>query len=352
MPAGYVPVPTTSSAAVTYGATTTVNLPVFPTAYAGDHYTLEANGSVDQIVLDGTVTDSIARSALTTLSFSLTGSGASLTVNGANGNPLPSGGIAVTGVAGQSDSLAVVGTSGPDTLAVTSTAVTFSSIPINYANITSVSVDPGGGTDALAVNSGTVTVPAPAAGSGILARQFSSLSVASGASLAFATAAAHSDRQVIVVPAAPTVAGTLDLGGNDMIVRSGSLTVVTALAKAGFANGEWTGNGGLASSAAGADATHLTALGVISNARADGTAIYATFDGVAVTAADVLVKYTFSGDANLDGTVDAADYTRIDAGFIAAAAGWANGDFNYDGVIDGSDFTLIDSAYNGQTTTL
>ena len=179
------------------------------------------------------------------------------------------------------------------------------SVPINYTNLSGVSVDPGGGTDALSVGGRAVTVPAPAAGAGILARQFSTLSVSAGASLTFATASAHADRQVVVLAAAPTVGGTLDLGGNDMIVRSGTLSTITAMAHAGYDGGTWIGTGGLASAAAGADAGHLTALGVIANRKGDGTAVYAAFDGVAVTAADVLVKYTYDGDATLDGTVNA-----------------------------------------------
>src|ERR1019366_9987851 len=75
-----------------------------------------------------------------------------------------------------------------------------------------------------------------------------------------------------------------------------------------------------------------------------------TFDGVSTTATDVLVKYTYYGDANLDGSVNGADYQQIDAGFGAHGTnnmtGWAYGDFNYDGVVDGSDFSLIDNTFN------
>jgi hypothetical protein len=72
------------------------------------------------------------------------------------------------------------------------------------------------------------------------------------------------------------------------------------------------------------------------------------FDGQSVTSTDVLVKYTYYGDANLDGKVDGSDYARIDNGYLTHATGWNNGDFNYDGVINGSDYTLIDNAFNIQ----
>ena len=63
------------------------------------------------------------------------------------------------------------------------------------------------------------------------------------------------------------------------------------------------------------------------------------------------MKYTYYGDANLDGKVDGSDYSRIDASFLAEqtgpnVTGWYNGDFNYDGVVNGSDYTLIDNAFN------
>jgi hypothetical protein len=72
----------------------------------------------------------------------------------------------------------------------------------------------------------------------------------------------------------------------------------------------------------------------------------------------VLVKYTYYGDANLDGAVTSADYSRIDSGYLAdvsspgSVTGWFNGDFNYDGQINGSDYTLIDNAFNTQGTAI
>jgi hypothetical protein len=109
---------------------------------------------------------------------------------------------------------------------------------------------------------------------------------------------------------------------------------------------------GIASSVAAADSTHLTTLGVIQNNQS-GTALYTSahlFDGTAPGTADILVRYTYYGDANLDGKVDGSDYSRIDNAYLSGGAltGWYNGDFNYDGVINGSDYTLIDNAFNRQ----
>jgi autotransporter-associated beta strand protein len=151
--------------------------------------------------------------------------------------------------------------------------------------------------------------------------------------------------------------GIVDLGNNDMVVRGGSVSTVTNQVASGFAGGTWQGSGGILSSAAAANPAHIMALGVIQNSvdgTTTGSALYSTFDGQTVTDADVLVKYTYYGDANLDGRVDGSDYTRIDAAFGAdktspgSVTGWFNGDFNYDGKIDGSDYTLIDNAFNTQ----
>ena len=79
-----------------------------------------------------------------------------------------------------------------------------------------------------------------------------------------------------------------------------------------------------------------------------------TFEGQALNTAAVAVKYTYYGDANLDGKVDGSDYSLIDNAYLAdqgnasALTGWQNGDFTYDRVVNGSDYTLIDNAFNSQ----
>ena len=61
-----------------------------------------------------------------------------------------------------------------------------------------------------------------------------------------------------------------------------------------------------------------------------------------------LVKYTWNGDANLDGVINADDYFLADSGFITQKGGWYNGDFSYDGVVNADDYFLIDEAFIGQ----
>ena len=150
--------------------------------------------------------------------------------------------------------------------------------------------------------------------------------------------------------------GKLDLTSNDMIVQNGNLAAVTNQVAQGYNHGTWQGSAGITSSTAAADTGHLTALGVIQNddGTGSGQALYGSFDNQNSGDSDILVKYTYYGDTNLDGKVDGSDYSRIDAAFLAdkshpgSMTGWFNGDFNYDGVINGSDYTLIDNAFNTQ----
>ena len=123
----------------------------------------------------------------------------------------------------------------------------------------------------------------------------------------------------------------LDLVDNDADFVGGNLSAITNSLKSGF-NGSgswWTGSGIMSSKAAASPAAKT--LGV-----------------KMTTGGDVLVKYTYVGDADLSGTLTATDYMAIDNGFNMSLSGYANGDFNYDGKINGDDYALIDNSYNTQ----
>ena len=66
--------------------------------------------------------------------------------------------------------------------------------------------------------------------------------------------------------------------------------------------------------------------------------------------ADTLVKFSYNGDANGDGRVNADDYFRIDQAFLAQPANplYAQGDFNFDETVNADDYFLIDQAFLGQ----
>jgi hypothetical protein len=109
-------------------------------------------------------------------------------------------------------------------------------------------------------------------------------------------------------------------------------------------DGTWNGAAGiLSSTAAGTGGLTALAVGEASAVLSlDGTAT-ALFKGQTADATSVLIKYTYDGDANLDGVVSGDDYSSIDFSILTpGASGYFNGDFNYDGLISGDDYSAID----------
>jgi hypothetical protein len=284
----------------------------------------------------------------------------SVVVDFSAGDPLPAAGLTDTGGGnGTADTLLVIGSAGSDTVVSSTGQIVVNGTPINESSVGRTTFTPGGGIDSLRVTSGTLILAPPAGATGIMAMTFSAINISAGATLAMAAPFTAATRSVLVTSGLtlPASGGILDLSGNDLVVRGGSLSAIRNEIASGFdlaAGGDWSG-AGIVSSAAADDGTHLTTLGVIQNSI-NGTAIYSTdntlggFDGVNTVATDVLVKYTFFGDANLNGVVDGSDYSLIDAGYasLGTLTGWSAGDFNYDGVIDGTDYTLIDNTFNSQ----
>jgi len=181
----------------------------------------------------------------------------------------------------------------------------------------------------------------------------STLTVGSGAKVAI-TPVAFPNPRLVVVTTLFMNGGTLDVGDNDVICQNGNLTSIRLSLLGGYSGGTWTGVNGINSSNAAADTAHLHAVGAIQNKSPTNQPLYPTLDGQNSVTTDVLVRYTYYGDTNLDGKVDGSDYSRVDAAYLAdrvnptAMTGWYNGDFNYDGTVDGSDYTLMDNAFNTQ----
>ncbi len=114
------------------------------------------------------------------------------------------------------------------------------------------------------------------------------------------------------------------------------------------AGGLWTG-AGLTSSTARGRLDAITGLAAIVNHDPGGTVIRDKFAGQDVYGNSVLVKYTYNGDSDLNGVIDADDYFRMDVAYRLQAdgqhSGWRNGDVNYLGGISADDFYLIDRAF-------
>ena len=81
---------------------------------------------------------------------------------------------------------------------------------------------------------------------------------------------------------------------------------------------------------------------------------YATFRGQSVDETSVLMAYTRTGDANLDGVVNDDDVTIVGATYAPAVpqASWALGDFDFNGFVDDDDVTLLGAFYDPSATPL
>lgn len=136
-------------------------------------------------------------------------------------------------------------------------------------------------------------------------------------------------------------AGFVDLNNNDLIVTAMSESAVRGLVSSWWNGGRRDGLG-LGSDVAGTSGLdELATLGVITNSTGSGSVRYATFDGLASSTSDVLVKYTFIGDTDLSGQVDSTDLQNLIAGLRQGLTGWINGDTNYDGVVDANDLSNL-----------
>ena len=175
--------------------------------------------------------------------------------------------------------------------------------------------------------------------------------------LADGTSAATSKINTVTVAAS----STLDLTNNKLVLTGMAAgasafpyTGVTAMVKTGQGtmgvNGpNWNGTAGISTSDAGAVNNIAKTLAVMTAADAKHItgAQTAVFGGQTVSPTDTLVMYTWGGDTDLSGKIDADDYFQIDSHYnkSGTAFGYHNGDFNYDGVINGDDYFIIDSNY-------
>jgi autotransporter-associated beta strand protein len=155
------------------------------------------------------------------------------------------------------------------------------------------------------------------------------VSVADGATLVLASSLAG-DNLLVTGELNLNTSGSVLTRNNDLIVNYAGASPIAALIAAVL-------EGRLA---ADTDAGGLPTYLALSEA---GDLGLTEFAGVAVDADTVVGRFTYVGDANLDGQVDALDYERIDLGIgNTGVAGTALGDLNYDGVVDALDYEQVD----------
>jgi hypothetical protein len=147
--------------------------------------------------------------------------------------------------------------------------------------------------------------------------------------------------------------GKLDLNDNDLIVDNGNLATLTALLASGLdINGSYGNGPGITSSAFATNIDFNTVLGIAANVELG----YMSFSGQTVDANDVLIKYTYYGDADLNGLVDTStDFDLYITGLTSGGSlgGWLFGDFDYNGSVDSAtDFDLYITGLSTQGSPL
>ncbi len=160
-----------------------------------------------------------------------------------------------------------------------------------------------------------------------------------------------------------TYNATLDLANNDLVIdyapgqsplgtwNGTAYTGILGALQSGRNGGAWNGAGIITSMSAAVSGNPRTTLGVAEASAALGlNATTTAWRGQLVDASSLLIKYTYAGDANLDGRIDVDDYFVIDSNYSKSGTlfGYGNGDFDYDGSIDADDYFLIDSNFSSQ----
>jgi hypothetical protein len=173
------------------------------------------------------------------------------------------------------------------------------------------------------------------------------------------------DSQVTLLPGGGTslvtslslgAGSTLDIRDNALVVNYSGASPAAMIREQILAGrggpgveASWNGTGITSSAAA---AANQTAPGSRSVGFAENASLplgrYADFRGVAVDESAILIAYTRTGDANLDGVVNDDDVTVVGAVYAPgiANANWAVGDFDFNGFVDDDDVTLLGALYD------
>jgi autotransporter-associated beta strand protein len=227
----------------------------------------------------------------------------------------------MTGVAGSNVALG----SGALTVGMDGTSTTFAGNVSGMGSLTKV----GGGELILSGNNtfgGGVTIN----GGRLIVNRFrnGALAINSGSARVAANPFANDPAGTSVVPAISIGPGaSLDLTNNSMVIDyGGDVGALVDDTRARLLNGSITSNL--------ADMTH--GLGYGDNSVLGMT----SFGGVGVDSSSLLIKFTYFGDANLDGQVDVNDLGALATNWQASGV-WTSGDFSYDGTVDVNDLGLL-----------
>ncbi len=314
-----------------------------------------ANGSLLQVFMHDPPGDvpeyGIALAALPSLTIRGLAGNDTMVVDMSYGNPIPAGGLTFDGSDGI-NSLIFKGLSGDQT--ITASPLSIGGRTINYSGI-----------EEIGFADGSVNI-ASTAGMGLVATDTATVNLTGSMTLpaldisgaARVNLTAGGDKVLRTGGLAILADATLDLNDGAMVVESSAgsrdqdLATVAGLIVRGRSGGTWMGTG-LISGIAAQDAVGITGLAAIINEDGNGMPIRPELDG---NTNAILVEYTFNGDSELNGKIDANDYFQIDQGYRLqgdpAFRGYQHGDFDYSGSVTADDYYLIDRAFLHQSGVL
>jgi autotransporter-associated beta strand protein len=157
------------------------------------------------------------------------------------------------------------------------------------------------------------------------------ISVTGGLAQLTAKGSANNVSGTTVVPALSITGGSMDITNNAMVLTTANTSAATVRGylKNGLLTSSTTAGG--------------FAIGYADNATFGRT----MFGGVSVDSTKLLIGFVYSGDANLDGTVNALDFNAVATNFgVSSSSVWVQGDFNYDGLVNSADFTALGQNFN------
>ena len=313
--------------------------------------TITTTSGSDSLAIGGNISDNGTGSSLT-----VTGAGL-VTLSGVNSY---SGGTNLGGGTVNVNADAALGAAaGPVTFTGNATLQAAGNVNLNAAR--TVSINPGV-TATFDTQSNTVTVAGTLGGLGALAKTgggtlyLSNSTYSGGTTVSAGTLATNHVSGSLTLTGSSGVTltstglvetisalsmpltATLNLGTDAMIITGASSatesTVESLIANA-YASGAWSGTG-ITSSLVQSNKTHL-AIGyaMASDLFPSG----GTWNGVSVSGNELLIMPTLIGDANLDGTVNAADLNAMYPNFGASLTnGWDKGDVTYIGTVNAASF--------------
>ncbi len=320
-----------------------------------------SDSSMLDVQLNGVTQFSVPYAQIENLTFNGVGGNDTLILDESRGDVAAGSGVTFNGGAG-SDTVRIIGASSSDRFHVTSAQIVHDTGLVALSATEGLSVQ--GGPIDIDGDLGGAAVDASAGATLLLhaSQHLASLLLAGNASVALD---AGGSRFIRVGFLGIAGGARLDLADNDLILdystvsptgswNGSAYTGVTGMIASGRGGGAWTGSGIVTSMSAAVAPNSFTTLAIAEAADVFGISAAQTtnFDGQTIDATTAIVKYTYSGDANLDGVVSGDDYFAIDSSFPQSLHGWTNGDLNFDGVINGDDYFLIDSTFPQQGAAL